>query len=308
MTRPCAFLLAVAALALAVCAQRPSSSAKLSGTIDGRQIPDRVLQPNRYAAATRFIAANHRLPTADEEQTTIAADSQRQICGNLRSYLGADAHEAEILRLGIVPTKADIDTTVSAIVGVSEADVRQQYPRRHAYSAVLAAGFAAVLDNGKDPHVVYRQVIAPAGLNGITEDGWLGLLYTARATQEGRERLERDSQLTMQNMMDEAKTRTAKSIAASTGPGGLSNATAANMVNKQVDQLIAAKDPAFRAYLAEYNPDARQHPMNGDHFQYLQQRRNEYWRAVISKLNIRLSDPTLFTACKLADMGVTVPK
>lgn len=72
--------------------------------------------------------------------------------------------------------------------------------------------------------------------------------------------------------------------------------------------LIAAKDTTFATWLAEYNPDARQHPMNGNHFQYLQQKRDEYWTVVISKLNIWLSDPTLFTTCKLADGGVTVPK
>jgi hypothetical protein len=308
VNKPLTFLLAVATLALAVCAQSPSSlGSKLSGTIDGRPIPDNVFQFNRYTAVSKFIATNHRLPNADEEKTIIAmGNSQRELCGNLRSYIGAEAHEAEILRLGIVPTKADIDAAASHTIGVSEAEVTAAYPKRHALSVALTDGFAAVLDNGQDPHVVYQQIIVPAGLPEITEDGWLGLLYTARTTIAGRKRLEHDSLLTLQGMIDQAKSQTAKSVAATSKPGGLTGAAAYEMVNRKVDQLIAAKDPTFATYLAEF-PDPYHWSENGTHHhEYLDQKRNAYWRAITSKLNVRLSDPTLFDSCKLADVAVTV--
>jgi hypothetical protein len=100
----------------------------------------------------------------------------------------------------------------------------------------------------------------------------------------------------------------ARSMAAPAGKGGLTDAAARDMVDKKVDQLIAAKDPTFASYLAEYNPDARQHQMTGNHFQYLDQKRYQYWRTVRSKLTLWLSDATLLDTCKVADAGVRVKR
>jgi hypothetical protein len=311
MTKPYTLLSAVAALSLAVCAQSPSSSGqnssgqKLSGTIDGRPIPESTFRLDRYGSVGAFIHANHRLPTGSEEQALdTEANSQRQICGNLRSIFGGEAHESERLRLGIVPTAADLDEAARHTSGVSEAEVTANYPKRHALSAALVAGFAAVLENGQDPHAVYLQTIQePAG---IPEDMWLNFLYTARTNPRGRKRLEHDSTLTLQDMIRETKSKMALG-AASKAPGGLSSVAAYYVVNRQVDQLIAANDPTFRTYLAEF-PDQFQGHGNGDHLQYLQRKRNEYWKAVVTKLNVWLSDPSLFATCKLADLGVTVRK
>ena len=229
---------------------------------------------------------------------------QKQICGNLRLTIGAEARESERLRLGIVPTAADLDEAASHTVGVSEAEVTANYPKRHALSIALAAGFAAVLENGQDPHAVYLEMIQkPAG---ITEDTWLSLLHTARSNPAGRKRLEHDSTLTLQDMIRETRSKMAGAVA-SKAPGGLSSVAAYYALNREVDQLIAAQDPTFRTYLAEF-PDQFHSHGSADHFQYLERKRGEYWKAVIAKLNIWLSDPSLLVTCKLADAGVTIRK
>jgi hypothetical protein len=185
-------------------------------------------------------------------------------------------------------------------------DVTAAYPKRHALSVALAAGFVAVLDNGRDPHVTYQQVIVPA-VPEFKEDDWLDLLYTARTSSTGRERLEHDSTLTLPQMINEERTNVARSVAAPAEKGGMVNLAAYYLVNEKVDQLIASRDPMFRTYLAEF-PDPFHWSGNGNHHQYLEQKRNDYWRDVTSKLNVWLSDPALFDTCKLADMGVTVRK
>lgn len=231
------------------------------------------------------------------------ADWQRQICGNLRSVIEAQAHESERLRLGIVPTQTDLDAAASHIIGVSEADVTAAYPKRHDQSMALTAGFAAVVDNGQDPHLVYQQIIQKSAA-GISEESWLNYLYTAINSPEGRKRLEYDSTLTLPDMIRETKAKMANARGESAAPGGLFGMAAYELVNRQVDQYIAARDPTFRAYLAEF-PDPFQGHGNGDHLQYLEKKRNEYWRTVVAKLNVWLSDPSLFATCKLADAGVT---
>ena len=79
-------------------------------------------------------------------------------------------------------------------------------------------------------------------------------------------------------------------------------------LTNEVDRIIANKDPTFRKYLAESAKVDSRGQRSGDGFWYMRQKRNEYWRGVTSKRNIWLADPTLFTTCKLADGGVTVPK
>jgi hypothetical protein len=213
---------------------------------------------------------------------------QRNVCSNLCEVVEREAHESAGRRLSITVTQAELKAAASQIAATTDANLAKT---REA-EAAITAGLAAVIDRGQDPHSVYEQMFR--GL-GTPENTWLHMLNSARISPERRKRLERVSMPTPEQMAA-ANASAAAAIARY------------KEIDKVVDRRLAADDPQFRAYLDEYNPDATQHPMNVQHSAYLAGARAGFWRDAISKLDIRLADPSWFETCKLADLGAKPPR
>jgi hypothetical protein len=90
--------------------------------------------------------------------------------------------------------------------------------------------------------------------------------------------------------------------------------TAENMkFDEAVDNRIAAGNPTFRVYLAEYRSGWKNVSANSQfpktnsaplaHIAYLGQERDLFWNSQMSKLDVRLSDPSLAAACDLGQGG-----
>ena len=83
-------------------------------------------------------------------------------------------------------------------------------------------------------------------------------------------------------------------------------------VDTAVDDLLATKDPKFAAYLTDARAKANGKPLptlaspydTGG--QYLAQKRADFWKSQISKLDVYLSDPSIAQSCQLDSIGVRV--
>lgn len=81
-----------------------------------------------------------------------------------------------------------------------------------------------------------------------------------------------------------------------------------------VDARLAAADPTFKDSLNKWNA-ATKHPtpfqsstgpIGADVKDYLDKQRSAWWQAETAKLQVTLSDPTLYTSCGLPGLGVSV--
>lgn len=78
-------------------------------------------------------------------------------------------------------------------------------------------------------------------------------------------------------------------------------------LNEAVDQQIGTGDSTFRSYLEEYKKSERREGnhvrsnMIFEHRNYLDQKRDEFWRSQDSRVDVYLSDPSLAKTCGLPD-------
>ena len=82
-----------------------------------------------------------------------------------------------------------------------------------------------------------------------------------------------------------------------------------------VDAQLAARDPTFKTSLDDWNAHLKHPaqnqtsvgPIGADVKEYLDKQRAAWWQAETGKLQVTLSDPTLYTSCALRALGLTVP-
>lgn len=128
----------------------------MSGTINGKPLPDRLFAQAREGASNFFILKHHRSPTADDEQEIrddeqeISALMQQTQCDGIKQAIRAAAHEAVKQQLGITVTSEDL---IAA---------REAYPMKRANTLVdnaplILNSLSAVYDRHEDPNQVYAQ-------------------------------------------------------------------------------------------------------------------------------------------------------
>jgi hypothetical protein len=261
------------------------------GAIDGVSIPDRALNYPRELAITSLQGR-----TQQPSETEIQSVQERKVCAGLHSVI-AQAVEARANReLGVYATDAEVEAYHKNMPGVSKES--QAFYRERLQT--LVDGLSAVYDHGQDPQQVYQQLVAP---HNISKESWAQNVYLGKS-KEVRDRLARD-------------------LAGATPEGFAKihanfNARPAVEDEKRkaaLDALLAASDPKFKAYLDEWNANTT-HPspghtrtsVGGGVKEYLEQKRGVWWKAETAKLNVTLSDPSLYAACGLPAMSVTVPR
>lgn len=285
-------ILLIVILCSAIQAQAPHRF----GAIDGVTIPDRVWNFPRESAVATYMGSHSQQPSDAEIQSI----QEQRVCAGLKSAVSQAASARANRELGIFASASEIETYRRNRFANDPGWKASQAPYRERLEA-LVAGLSAVYDQGKDPQQVYQQLVAP---HNVQQFDWAQNLYLGK-TKEFRQKLAND-------------------LAGAT-PEGFAKAEAnfdarPNVEDEKrkaaIDALLAANDPKFKAYLNEWNANtihispnhARTTNVGADVKAYLDQKRAAWWKAETAKLDVTLSDPSLYAACDLPAQGVTVPR
>ena len=274
-----------------------ATTVKPSGTVNGKPIPQEIFNWPRERAVDSFILKNGREPSSPADEQAVDAIAHQQQCDRLKAFIEQTTRDSVAQQLGIVVTQTDIQ---AAREWLTREDPAIQAARIHQTGAAVLGALAAVFDQHRDPDQVYSQMLAPIGL---PKNLWKAYLHDA-ATPDGRANL---TKLYTPQLMTTAETLK-KSMESS---DILIRLATKNKLDEAVDEQIAAGDPTFRNYLQEQsarsqNLNPKQQWMPASHFAYLKQKRAEFWKAQISKVQVFLSDPSIAKSCGLGAMGIHV--
>ena len=269
-----------------------SAPSSVVGTINGKPISDSAFNVPRKLATDLFILNHQREPNGTIDDQEINSKIKAMECDRLKGAIMSAAHDAVKQQSGVVASQQDLQAA------------REAYPilkssNPHDRAAVLLSALSAVYDQHQDPGLVYEQKLR----GQIPLNLWQMYVHDAR-TPDGRQDLEK--------MFSKHLTITPDVIAKSDSSLETWRRTAESMkLDETVDQLIAARDPVFRSYLEEYKKKVRREGnrvravnFSLDHQRYLDQKRSEFWKSEVSKLDVYLSDLSLGTSCNLASIGV----
>ena len=264
------------------------------GAIDGVSIPDKVWNFPRESAVAIHMGSHPQQPTDAEVQTI----QEERMCSGLRSFISQSAMARANRELGIFASAAEIEASRKNLfqndpnLGATQARYRERLE-------ALVAGLSAVYDQGKDPEQTYQQLVAP---HNVQQFDWAQNLSLGK-TKEFRQKLVKD-----------LASATPEGFAKSQANYDARPAVENEKRKAAVDALLAARDPKFKTYLDQWNANVT-HPApnetrvrsNEGVTNYLAQERAAWWKAETGKMNVTLSDQSLYAACGLAAMGVTVP-
>ena len=264
------------------------STGTLSGTINGPPLPGTVLNVPRQSAVNAFVLAHQRKPASDADEKEVDTKWHQIQCDRLKGALMRAAREVVKQQLGVVVTEHDLEAA-KKIVQLRD-PVGQAAALRNRAAAILEA-ISAVYDQHQDPAQVYDRILAK---QQIPKELWTVQLNQS-STPAGRQALEKKlhGQLTITN---EAVMKAVSSLELWRGPAERMK------LDDAVDQDIAAHDPTFRTYLAEYKTFSEErHTKHAglplDHKQYLDNKRASFWNLQTAQLNVHLSDASIQTAC-----------
>jgi hypothetical protein len=285
-------LIALAALPLV--GQSDSSAPTVSGTINGKSIPDRVFNASRKLAIDKFVLMHQREPNGVADEQEIDADMRSTECGGLKGAVTMAAREVEKQQLGIVITQQDLRAARDAS---PPRDRMAEMAALQGRAKAILAAISAVSDQGQASGQVYEKMLK----DQIPKNLWTVYVHDAK-TSKGRRSLNETF---------------AKHLAVT--PEGVTKVEVSmapwkpiaenRKLEEAVDQQIAANDPVFRTYLKEFQASLEKsnfkyYSVPTDHKQYMDQKRAEFWKAQASKLDVYLSDPSLAASCGLGDIGV----
>lgn len=260
------------------------------GAIDGVSIPDEVLNTPREAAITSLLREPNKMPSETEIQNAQDKVSCRRLTSTITQAASARAKG----ELGVFVTNPEIEAFRKTVPPVTKENQALYRERLEA----LVAGLSAVYDQGKDPQQVYQQLVAPH----VRQSDWAQELYL------GRDKKHREI------LANDLAYATPEEAAKMVGNFDAKPGAEIKKLEATIDAQLSASDPKFKSYLDEWNAKVT-HPtpyqtriaISGAVTDYLAQKRSAWWKAETGKLNVTLSDQSLYTTCGLAAMGVTVP-
>jgi hypothetical protein len=265
------------------------------GAIDSVSIPDSILNFPRESAISIHMR-DHSQPPSEAEIQSI---QDKRVCAALSGAISRGVRDRAKTELGVFASDAEVEAFRKNLFATAPPSKDGQARSSERLQALLV-GLTAVYEQGRDPQQVYQQLVAP---HNISKEDWAQNLYLGR-TKEERQKLAR-----------KLAANTPEAFAKSETNYDARPAVEIQKINAAVDALLAASDPKFKAYLSEWNASMTHPRPNGTRFNvstgvkdYLEQKRAAWWKAETAKLNVTLSDPSLYAACGLPAMGVTVPR
>jgi hypothetical protein len=281
----------LAAFLILLCVGLQAQAPHRFGAIDSVSIPDKNLNIPRETAIAVHMS-DHSQPPTDAE---IQAIQDKMVCSKLQIEVMQATRDRAKRELGVSASKSEVEAARPRYPTAQNSQT--QYRER---LQALVVGLTAVYDQGRDPEQVYQQLVAP---HHVVREDWQQNLYTGR-TKEARQKL-----------AQQLAAATPEAFAKAEANFDPRYAVELDKLDAAIDAQLAANDPKFKAYLSEYNAHVTHPAPNRTHVvdvptgvqKYLDQKRNAWWMAERAKLIVSLSDPSLYAACNLAVMGVTVP-
>ena len=265
------------------------------GAIDGTPIDERDLNVPRETAIVTYLRQHAKQPSSEAEAQSFQDELQ---CRRLRGVVQEAAEKRAKAELGIFSTDAEIAAERKNVVARAP-DIEGQKKRYRERLQALIDGLSAVYDKGQDPDQTYQQLVAP---HGVTKGDWAGNVYLGKDKQERQKLVQQLAAATPEAFDRAADTYDPRPL--------IEN----QKLEAAVDVLLAASDPKFKADLNELNasvthPTPNHTARHGSAIvlDYVEQKRAAWWKAETGKMNVTLSDQSLYAACGLAAMGVTVP-
>ncbi len=270
---------ALYAVALLLGAQTP----KITGSVNGRPIPDDYLNPSHEHLEAQFASKYGHNPSSQEQanvNTTVLTDWQ---CNKLHAMIHKAARNAGVQQFRIRVTQQDLaaaSKTFPVVMGNTTNTIQ-----------LLLNALSSVYDKHENPAVVYNEMLAGKIPNNL----WLAQLKEA-STPESRSKLEAGYRNSI---------RMAQEIANSPKLEYWRSTVLTNKLNEAVDQKLALTDPTFRAHLQSTR--VNQQGIRMDNWftpqgRYLAQKRQEFWKAREAEVHVYLSDPHLLVTCGIAPL------
>jgi hypothetical protein len=277
-------LLALALSALTASAQTPVWS---WGSVNGVPLPASAFASATNQASRVFERMHGRGATSPADIDEVAVQARNIQCGHLRSAVADAARARALVELGVRVNQADLDL---ALKQIHPGDPVAAVAATREHAALIEQALAAVYDQAQPAGQVYQTLLAT---KGISQQEWSADLETGR-TREGRTMLARGLTATPAEY-SKGVSAAQQTLAASTKLDGT------------IDSMLAAKDPVFDTYLKHWeasrpNPDSTFHSLPTNEKDYLDRAVAAWWKGELSKQTIVLSDPSLVSACALANM------
>ena len=261
--------------------QQAEDAAAVIGRINGAAILKKNVVESRSSLTTLFRIKHQRDPNTPEDEQEIASEGLQLTCLRLTGELDRVARNDQIRKRGIFVT--DEELVQRGRDNVKGQDVEAYARRTRETTKALLAALAEVYDKGGDPQQAYVKYLAPAG---ISEADWRVDLEGMR-TPKARAKLATGTLVTADLLRAPAR--------------NLRSMMENEKLYADVDRELASGDSRFARFLTEAQSKGH---MLVDHFDYLQAKRLEWWRARYAELDMVLYDPELANQCKLGEMGV----
>jgi hypothetical protein len=239
----------------------------------------------------------------DHSQQPSGAEIQsiqdQRTCTALRGEVSGATRNRAKTELGVSVSDAEVKAFRERLDATTPPPPKEDQERSRERLQALIVGLTAVYDQGRDPQQAYQQLVAP---HNISKEDWAQNLYLGK-TREARQRLAR-----------QLAASTPEAYAKAEANWDARPAAEIEKTNAALDALLSSSDPKFKDYLREWNASMTHPRPNETRFsgrtvvkEYLEQKRAAWWKAEAGKLSVTLSDPSLYAACELPKMGVTVP-
>jgi hypothetical protein len=269
-----------------------------TGSIDGKLIPDSVLQPpTREVTISRLIAKGNPRPSEDQ----IAAEQQAQVCSNVQGRIEQAAHQRELQDLGIVASPQEVAAANQAALS----QIRKEQPSQISYYQtrvdLLPQAFADVFNSNPDPQQAITNELASKQVfnrelasHGVTLDEWR-IDLAASMKDHGADLLARYRGFIAAASRGLAKVDMQRSVENT-------------RLNAELDRRLALDDPQFKADLAQCQAQSANgvcgivtaHAGEYDTWYGRIAAKCANWhQAERAKINVTLSDPSLKAKCGL---------
>jgi hypothetical protein len=274
-----------------VAAQQWSGSEHVFGTFLGRTITYRnASRPAAEAAATALRGGQPGVPPDEAE---VAQAQARLECGTITGQIRDAVLALLIQEKGISVSEAELDEQARArSLG---AEFQAAAERQQALNAAMAEGLSLVYDHGENPDTVYESSQAVRGYSRATWESYLAQGKSA----------------SFRVYLSQAAGRVPKPPDTALR-AGLRPALEVEKLDRAIDRDLAANDQLFETYVAEMeaskaaHPDGHSFTMSTDHYRYVRAKREAWWKARYSDLDVTVSDREEAGRCDIAALGLRV--
>ncbi len=251
--------------------------------------------------AARIFATQHsrQATTAADKQEVATLATQRK-CDVIKLQVAHDAREQAKQEFAIAISPQEIEQANKEWEATHDPAAELQKQRQFFTTLNFAA---SEIDQGQNPDTVYQSLLAPMG---VTKNEWEADLVQWREHPESRTHLAQTAATFSKWTPQDVKQQMSK---------GTQKFLEQRKLDEAVDAQLAAQDPRFRAALAEEQKSTvRRGAFAGSSrvsqaaFDYLKQKRNEFWQARYAQQQVTFNDPILAEQCQLSATVVSAKK